>query len=203
MCYIPYICNVINNFSRFRSSYCSRINRRRTTNYPFRFTHGFGCRGTQRSACRLSRQHPAPGMPFRKKVRQSRMDMDINSPSISDGWAVKIKNYANLRNYAKLKIFMLLIIIEIIKILSYWNLLLRYFFLLLHLYWERFIFYLHIYILGWAIAARERDWKYRLSIYYAKSQDSGIYTCSTPKGLANSIRVRIIGDGHSTRLLLF
>ncbi|XP_011635095.1 locomotion-related protein Hikaru genki [Pogonomyrmex barbatus] len=48
------------------------------------------------------------------------------------------------------------------------------------------------YLTGWAIAARERDWKYRLSIYYAKPHDSGIYTCSTPKGLNNSIGVRVI-----------
>lgn len=48
--------------------------------------------------------------------------------------------------------------------------------------------------LGWAIAASERDWKYRLSIYYAKIQDSGTYTCSTPRGLANSIRVHVVGE---------
>ncbi|XP_071559767.1 locomotion-related protein Hikaru genki isoform X2 [Temnothorax nylanderi] len=48
------------------------------------------------------------------------------------------------------------------------------------------------YLTGWAIAARERDWKYRLSIYYAKPQDSGMYTCTTPKGFNNSIRVRVI-----------
>lgn len=48
------------------------------------------------------------------------------------------------------------------------------------------------YLTGWAIAARERDWKYRLSIYYAKVQDSGIYTCSTPRGLSNSIRVHVV-----------
>ncbi|XP_029055571.2 locomotion-related protein Hikaru genki isoform X4 [Osmia bicornis bicornis] len=48
------------------------------------------------------------------------------------------------------------------------------------------------YLTGWAISARERDWKYRLSIYYAKTQDSGVYTCSTPRGLSNSIRVRIV-----------
>nr|XP_012153183.1 PREDICTED: locomotion-related protein Hikaru genki isoform X2 [Megachile rotundata] len=48
------------------------------------------------------------------------------------------------------------------------------------------------YLTGWAIAARERDWKYRLSIYYAKVQDSGVYTCSTPRGLSNSIRVRVV-----------
>lgn len=48
------------------------------------------------------------------------------------------------------------------------------------------------YLTGWAIAARERDYKYRLSIYYAKHHDSGLYTCSTPKGLSNSIQVRVI-----------
>ncbi|XP_048505361.1 locomotion-related protein Hikaru genki isoform X2 [Athalia rosae] len=48
---------------------------------------------------------------------------------------------------------------------------------------------------GWAIAAAERDWKYRLSIYYAKTQDSGVYTCSTPRGLTNSIRVHVV-DVH-------
>ncbi|XP_076622652.1 locomotion-related protein hikaru genki isoform X4 [Colletes latitarsis] len=48
------------------------------------------------------------------------------------------------------------------------------------------------YLTGWAIAARERDWKYRLSIYYAKTQDSGVYTCSTPRGLSNSIRVIVV-----------
>ncbi|XP_024947533.1 locomotion-related protein Hikaru genki isoform X4 [Cephus cinctus] len=52
---------------------------------------------------------------------------------------------------------------------------------------------------GWAIAASERDWKYRLSIYYAKAQDSGIYTCSTPRGLTNSIRVRVL-DVHCPSL---
>lgn len=55
------------------------------------------------------------------------------------------------------------------------------------------------YLTGWAIAARERDWKYRLSIYYAKPQDSGVYTCSTPRGLANSIRVRVV-DVHCPTL---
>ncbi|XP_025602544.2 locomotion-related protein Hikaru genki isoform X1 [Athalia rosae] len=51
------------------------------------------------------------------------------------------------------------------------------------------------YLTGWAIAAAERDWKYRLSIYYAKTQDSGVYTCSTPRGLTNSIRVHVV-DVH-------
>lgn len=57
--------------------------------------------------------------------------------------------------------------------------------------------------LGWAIAARERDWKYRLSIYYAKIQDSGIYTCSTPRGLSNSIRVHVVGKFNYVSPFLF
>ncbi|XP_063225322.1 locomotion-related protein Hikaru genki [Bacillus rossius redtenbacheri] len=47
------------------------------------------------------------------------------------------------------------------------------------------------YLTGWAIAAEEREWKYRLSIYYSKPQDSGVYTCSSPRGLNNSIIVHV------------
>lgn len=45
---------------------------------------------------------------------------------------------------------------------------------------------------GWSIAADERDWKYRLSIYYVKPQDTGIYTCATPKGLTHSVIVNVL-----------
>ncbi|XP_058793093.1 locomotion-related protein Hikaru genki isoform X2 [Phymastichus coffea] len=55
------------------------------------------------------------------------------------------------------------------------------------------------YLTGWAIAAFERDWKYRLSIYYAKTQDSGVYTCTTPRGLTNSIKIRV-ADVHCPTL---
>ncbi|KAK0092654.1 hypothetical protein PV326_000933 [Microctonus aethiopoides] len=55
------------------------------------------------------------------------------------------------------------------------------------------------YLTGWAIASSEKDWKYRLSIYYVKSQDSGVYTCSTPKGFANSIRIHVV-DVHCPTL---
>ncbi|XP_067012252.1 locomotion-related protein Hikaru genki [Anabrus simplex] len=47
------------------------------------------------------------------------------------------------------------------------------------------------YLTGWAIATEEREWKYRLSIYYSKPQDSGVYTCATPRGLTNSITVNV------------
>lgn len=46
---------------------------------------------------------------------------------------------------------------------------------------------------GWAIASEERDWKYRLSIYYAKPQDSGTFTCATPKGITNSLTLHVAG----------
>ncbi|KAK9745864.1 Sushi repeat (SCR repeat) [Popillia japonica] len=44
---------------------------------------------------------------------------------------------------------------------------------------------------GWAIASEERDWKYRLSIYYAKPQDSGTFTCATPRGITNSLTLHV------------
>lgn len=51
--------------------------------------------------------------------------------------------------------------------------------------------YLNVLSSGWAMAPEERDWKYRLSIYYAKRQDSGTFTCATPRGITNSITVYV------------
>lgn len=48
------------------------------------------------------------------------------------------------------------------------------------------------FIVGWSISPDERDWKYRLSIYYIKPQDTGIYTCATPKGKTHSIVLNVI-----------
>lgn len=56
-----------------------------------------------------------------------------------------------------------------------------------------------LYVSGWAISSSERDWKYRLSIYYAKSQDSGLYTCTTPKNLTNSINLHVTGEYFASR----
>ncbi|XP_065172181.1 locomotion-related protein Hikaru genki [Atheta coriaria] len=47
------------------------------------------------------------------------------------------------------------------------------------------------YLTGWAIAAEERDWKYRLSVYYAKPQDAGTFTCATPRGITNGITLHV------------
>lgn len=55
-----------------------------------------------------------------------------------------------------------------------------------------FYLFLNALFSGWSIDSEEREWKYRLSIYYIKSQDTGIYTCSTPKGLTHSIVLNVI-----------
>uniref|UniRef100_T1JJD6 Locomotion-related protein Hikaru genki n=1 Tax=Strigamia maritima TaxID=126957 RepID=T1JJD6_STRMM len=47
------------------------------------------------------------------------------------------------------------------------------------------------YPMGWAVPFHEKDWKYRLSLYYAKNYDSGVYTCTTPKGSSNTISIRV------------
>lgn len=56
---------------------------------------------------------------------------------------------------------------------------------------------------GWAIAPEERDWKYRLSIYYAKPQDSGTFTCATPRGITNSITLHVAGKLFAISSLIF
>ncbi|XP_043229834.1 locomotion-related protein Hikaru genki-like, partial [Amphibalanus amphitrite] len=44
---------------------------------------------------------------------------------------------------------------------------------------------------GWAIAADERDWKYRLSVYYASAADTGNLTCRSPDGAYNTVRLEV------------
>jgi hypothetical protein len=48
-------------------------------------------------------------------------------------------------------------------------------------------------VAGWAIAADEREWIYRMSIFYIKEEDSGEYSCTTPKGMRNTIDIRVEG----------
>lgn len=61
---------------------------------------------------------------------------------------------------------------------------------MLYINQKRFIL---TFVLGWAIAAEERDWKYRLSVYYAKPQDAGTFTCATPRGITNGITLHVAG----------
>ncbi|XP_065217364.1 locomotion-related protein Hikaru genki isoform X2 [Planococcus citri] len=45
---------------------------------------------------------------------------------------------------------------------------------------------------GWSIAADEREWIYRMSLYYVKSEhDSGNYTCITPTNQNNTVTLRV------------
>ncbi|XP_055328022.1 sushi, von Willebrand factor type A, EGF and pentraxin domain-containing protein 1-like isoform X2 [Paramacrobiotus metropolitanus] len=49
-----------------------------------------------------------------------------------------------------------------------------------------------IYPKGWATGPEDdRDKQYRLSIYHAAKDDSGIFTCMTPKGNSNSISIKV------------
>ncbi|CAG0922594.1 unnamed protein product [Notodromas monacha] len=41
------------------------------------------------------------------------------------------------------------------------------------------------------MSPRERHWKYRLSFFYPKEEDSGVFICTTPEGYSNSIEVNI------------
>ncbi|RWS25634.1 Locomotion-related protein Hikaru genki-like protein, partial [Leptotrombidium deliense] len=55
----------------------------------------------------------------------------------------------------------------------------------------RFNLILRQYPSGWAVNEDERNWKYRVSIYYANELDSGEFKCVTPKGHYNSIKVTV------------
>lgn len=46
---------------------------------------------------------------------------------------------------------------------------------------------------GWAIGNDERNWKYRLSIYYVKQFDTGTYTCTTSRDINNTVTLRVSG----------
>lgn len=42
---------------------------------------------------------------------------------------------------------------------------------------------------GWVIQQQKRNWHYRLSVIYAKVEDSGHYNCSSQRGLKNSLNL--------------
>ncbi|XP_066959813.1 locomotion-related protein Hikaru genki isoform X1 [Macrobrachium rosenbergii] len=44
---------------------------------------------------------------------------------------------------------------------------------------------------GWAINRQERELRYRLSLYYAKTDDSGVFTCTTPNGRDNYLHILV------------
>ncbi|XP_037798368.1 locomotion-related protein Hikaru genki-like [Penaeus monodon] len=46
---------------------------------------------------------------------------------------------------------------------------------------------------GWAISRLERELRYRLSLYYAKPDDSGTFTCSAPTGHDNYLHILVKG----------
>ncbi|XP_065217372.1 locomotion-related protein Hikaru genki isoform X3 [Planococcus citri] len=55
---------------------------------------------------------------------------------------------------------------------------------------------------GWSIAADEREWIYRMSLYYVKSEhDSGNYTCITPTNQNNTVTLRVEGSIADVHLI--
>lgn len=54
--------------------------------------------------------------------------------------------------------------------------------------WLRTLFSLFIWS-GWSMVPEEKATKYRLTIKDIQTQDSGTYTCASPRGLTNSINI--------------
>jgi hypothetical protein len=58
-------------------------------------------------------------------------------------------------------------------------------------------------IAGWSAVPEEKASRYRLSIKDVQPQDSGTYTCASPRGLTNSITIVVAGtDRHIPSNLL-
>lgn len=47
---------------------------------------------------------------------------------------------------------------------------------------------------GWSSAPEDKSGRYRLSIKDVQPQDSGTYTCASPRGLTNSIIIVVAGN---------
>lgn len=55
----------------------------------------------------------------------------------------------------------------------------------------KWFFYSHI---GWHSAVDEKATKYRLTIKDIQTQDTGTYTCASPRGLTNSINIVVASE---------
>jgi hypothetical protein len=53
--------------------------------------------------------------------------------------------------------------------------------------------------LGWVIDPKERDWQFRISLYYAADEDSNTFQCKTPRGKLNSINVVVTGNTQQNK----
>ena len=40
---------------------------------------------------------------------------------------------------------------------------------------------------------KNRDWEFRISVYYVSDEDSNTFICKTPRGKTNSIKVIVTG----------
>ena len=47
--------------------------------------------------------------------------------------------------------------------------------------------------IGWVVDNMDRDWQFRISVYYAGDEDTNVFTCKTPRGRKNSINVVVTG----------
>ena len=48
------------------------------------------------------------------------------------------------------------------------------------------------YVPGWS--SEDKDWQYRLSIYYATKRDTNKFICRNPRGMLNKISVEVTGN---------
>ena len=55
---------------------------------------------------------------------------------------------------------------------------------------------------GWYVSDGDRDWQYRMSLYYVKPEDANTFTCQTPRRQTNSVKIVVTGKNVSESLMV-
>ena len=55
------------------------------------------------------------------------------------------------------------------------------------------------YVPGWS--SEDKDWQYRLSIYYATKRDTNKFICRNPRGMLNKISVEVTGNEEKVLII--
>lgn len=56
------------------------------------------------------------------------------------------------------------------------------------------------YATSWSMNPDDKDFKYKLSMRDVTNQDSGTFTCTTPRGLTHSLRITVTGTCFAKRI---
>lgn len=150
--------------------------RRQSTVDPHQGWRRLGClRAIRRTRC-ASCFDSTPWLHVSASQGQPGVDLDRLVPAVSDRWAISLHIYARdaptnyqCHNFPVVSLFAEIVYNPITNYL----------------------------LAGWSAVPEEKASRYRLSIKDVQPQDSGTYTCASPRGLTNSIIIVVAGNPSS------